>query len=106
MHRWGDSYLDDIQNLQFYLVPNCHNLSTDLITVFVFAPGPFPPNNLGACKTFLNKNYPGTSYSQPLSFTRIKELLSLESYIAIIPSISLKKLILTKSGKRVEFKTS
>ena len=39
----GDSYFDEIQNLQMYMLPKCHNLSTDFRTVFVFALGPFLP---------------------------------------------------------------
>ena len=38
-----DSYYDEIQNLQFCILPNCYNLSTDFRTVFVFAVGPFLP---------------------------------------------------------------
>ena len=38
-----DSYYDEIQNLQFCILPNCYNLSTDFRTVFVFALGPFLP---------------------------------------------------------------
>ena len=36
MSRWGDSYFDKVENLNFGLLPSCCILLTDFRTVIVF----------------------------------------------------------------------